>query len=229
MADNFSMRECKFTGVKLDKVGEDGTFSGYASLFGVTDLAKDQVARGAFAKSLEARGVRGVRMLFQHDPNEPIGQWLDISEDARGLKVTGRLAPGVARAREVLALMRDKALDGLSIGFKTVKSRKDAGTGVRHILEADLWEISIVTFPMLPSARVSEVKATAAPFPTTREFELWLRRDAGLTRGEARGVIARGFAKVKREREAAEQPTAKLAGQIREAAARIAIQGTTYA
>lgn len=221
MANEFSKRECKFTGVKLDKVGEDGTFTGYASLFGVTDLAKDQVAKGAFVKSLGVRGIGGVRMLFQHDPNEPIGQWLDIREDGRGLLVKGRLAPGVARAREVLALMRDKALDGLSIGFKTVKSRKDAGTGVRHILEADLWEISILTFPMLPSARVSEVKATATPFPTTREFELWLRRDAGLSRGEARGVIARGFAKVRREREATEQPTAKLAGRIRDAACRL--------
>ncbi len=221
MANDYSNRECKFTGIKLDKVSEDGTFTGYASLFGVTDLAKDQVAKGAFVRSLGARGATGIRMLFQHDPNEPIGQWLDIREDARGLLVKGRLAPGVARAREVLALMRDKALDGLSIGFKTVKSRKDAGTGVRHILEADLWEISIVTFPMLPSARVSEVKATATPFPTTREFELWLRRDAGLSRGEARGVIARGFAKVRREREATEQPAAKLAGRIRDAACRL--------
>ncbi len=228
MADTFSMRECKFTGVKLDKVTEDGTFSGYASLFGITDLAKDQVAKGAFAKSLASRGVGGIRMLFQHDPNEPIGQWLDVREDARGLKVTGKLSQDVARAREVLALMRDKALDGLSIGFKTVKSRKDAGTGIRHILEADLWEISVVTFPMLPAARVSEVKA-GAPFPTTREFETWLRRDAGLSRGEARGVIARGFAKVKREREAAEQPTARLAGRILSAARQLAAKGPSHA
>ena len=228
MADNFSMRECKFTGVKLDRVTEDGTFTGYASLFGVTDLAKDQVAKGAFTKSLMTRGVGGIRMLFQHDPNEPIGQWLDISEDARGLKVTGKLSPDVARAREVLALMRDRALDGLSIGFKTVKSRKDAGSGVRHILEADLWEISVVTFPMLPAARVSEVKAST-PFPTTREFEIWLRRDAGLSRGEARGVISRGFAKVKREREAAGDETARLTGRIRAAASTLAAKGPSHA
>lgn len=222
MADGFAAREIKFAGIKPDTVAGDGTFTGYASLFGVTDLAKDQVAKGAFAKSLAERGVGAIRMLFQHDPNEPIGQWLDISEDRRGLKVTGKLMPGVARAREVLELMRGKALDGLSIGFKTVKARKDAATGVRHILEADLWEISVVTFPMLPSARVSDVKAGGSPFPTTREFELWLRRDAGLTRGEARGDIARGFAKVKREREAADDQTARLAGRIRDAACRIA-------
>lgn len=71
----------------------------------------------------------------------------------------GRLATGVARAREVLELMREGALDGLSIGFRTVKARNEAGTGIRRILEADLWEISVVTFPMLAGARVETVKA----------------------------------------------------------------------
>ncbi|MGB8817626.1 MAG: HK97 family phage prohead protease [Rhizobiaceae bacterium] len=222
MVHDFSTRELKFTGVKLDKVDGDGVFTGYASLFGVTDLAKDRVEKGAFAKSVGERGVSGIRMLFQHDPNEVIGQWLDIREDARGLLVKGRLAQEVGRAREVLALMRAKALDGLSIGFKTVRSKKGSADGVRHILEADLWEISVVTFPMLPTARISDVKA--APFPTTREFELWLRRDAGLTRSEARGVIARGFAKVRREREATE-PAAMLAGRIRAAATTLQQQG----
>lgn len=217
MANEALVRELKFTGVALDKVEADGTFAGYASLFGVTDLAKDQVEKGAIARSLAMRGVTGIRMLFQHDPNEPIGQWLDIREDRRGLFVKGRLAAGVKRADEVLALMREKALDGLSIGFRTVRSRKDAGSGVRHILEADLWEISVVTFPMLPQARVAAVKG-APVLPTIREFELWLRRDAGLSRSEARGVIARGFAKVKREREAAQTTGERLAGRMRAAA-----------
>ena len=224
MVHDYSTREVKFTGVKPGTVDEDGVFSGYASLFGVTDLAKDQVEKGAFAKSLATRGVSGIRMLFQHDPNEVIGQWLEVREDARGLYVKGRLANEVARAREVLALMRAQALDGLSIGFKTVRSAKVASGGIRRILEADLWEISVVTFPMLPSARVSDVKAQS-PFPTTREFEMWLRRDAGLTRGEARGVIARGFAKVRREREAAGSTEAMLAGRMRHAAVRLAAKG----
>ncbi len=87
--------------------------------------------------------------------------------------------------------MRGGGLDGLSIGFRTVKARKDARTGLRHIIEADLWEISVVTFPMLPQARVSSVKAT---LPTIREFERWLTRDAGLSRTAAKTVIAKGFA-----------------------------------
>jgi len=100
-------------------------------------------------------------MLFQHDPNQPIGRWINIREDARGLFVRGQLTPGVGKSSEVLKLMRDGALDGLSIGFRTVRARKNAATGVRQILEADLWEISIVTFPMLPGARVERVKGTA--------------------------------------------------------------------
>lgn len=200
--------------VGLDR---DGTFSGYASLFERPDLARDVVEKGAFARSLMKRGTGGVRMLFQHDPNEPIGTWIDIREDERGLFVRGRLAKGVGRAREVRELMRSGALDGLSIGFRTVRSRKDAQKGVRRILEADLWEISIVTFPMLPEARVENVKLAAGRLPSVREFERWLTRDAKLTRGEARAVVTRGFASLVRERDATPQIHAALAERIRKA------------
>ena len=88
---------------------------------------------------------------------------------ARGV-VTAASPPGVARAREVHALMKTGALDGLSIGFRTIRARQDAKTGVRRILEADLWEISVVTFPMLPSARISNVKQ--ARFFRDRDTEL---------------------------------------------------------
>jgi len=160
----------KFANLELAGITGDGTFSGYASVFGEVDLGKDRIERGAFLSSLVERGPAGVRMLYQHDPNEPIGAWKTTREDERGLYVEGVLSPGVGRAREVLSLMKTGALDGLSIGFRTVKARTDAKTGVRRILEADLWEISVVTFPMLPSARVSNVKH--ARFFRDRETEL---------------------------------------------------------
>lgn len=144
----------------------DGVFSGYASLFGETDLARDVVEPGAFTASLARRGVGGVKMLWHHDPAEPIGTWTDIREDARGLAVRGRILTELARGREALVLMRAGAVDGLSIGFRTVRARpettgrKAAG---RRLLEVDLWEISLVTFPMLPSARVAAVKHAAGP------------------------------------------------------------------
>ncbi len=156
-------REVKFAPVDLKSVEADGTFSGYASLFGTVDLGQDLVMPGAFRESLAARGPRGVKLLFQHDPNEPIGVWLELNEDARGLHARGRLMPEVTRAREVLSLMRAGALDGLSIGFRTQQGRTDPASGVRRLDKIDLWEISVVTFPMLPEARVSTVKRRAAP------------------------------------------------------------------
>ncbi|KAB2910825.1 MAG: HK97 family phage prohead protease [Hyphomicrobiaceae bacterium] len=155
--------ELKFTPLDLKRVDLDGTFAGYASLFDKEDLGRDVIAPGAFRDSLAQRGPAGIRMLYQHNPAEPIGVWLSLTEDARGLYVRGRLMPDVARAREVLALMRAGALDGLSIGFRAVTGRRDAKTGIRRLLKVDLWEISIVTFPLLPGARVAQVKSRGGP------------------------------------------------------------------
>lgn len=130
-------------------------FEGYASLFGIPDLGRDVVMPGAFARSLAQRGPGGVRMLWQHDPAEPIGRWLSIGEDRRGLRVRGLLNPEVARAREVAALLRDGGLDGLSIGFRVVEARRERSPPMRRLIRLDLWEISIVTFPMQPGARIA--------------------------------------------------------------------------
>ena len=142
----------------LGAVTEAGVFEGYASVFGVADLGRDVVDRGAFAASLGKRGAAQIKMLWQHDPGEPIGAWLAVTEDAIGLKVRGRLNLAVARAREILALMREGQVDGLSIGFRTQRATQDRKTGLRHLKQIDLWEISLVTFPMLPQARVTAVK-----------------------------------------------------------------------
>ena len=136
-------------------VQPDGAFEGYASLFGVPDLGRDVVAPGAFRDSLARRGAGGVRMLWQHDPGEPVGRWLSLVEDRRGLRVRGRLSLGVARAREIAALIGEGAIDGLSIGFRVVEATRDRGSGLRRLLRVDLWEISVVTFPMQPGATVT--------------------------------------------------------------------------
>ena len=155
-----------------------GTFAGYASLFDVPDLGGDIVAKGAFRRSLKRRGPLGVKLLFQHDPSQPIGVWLSIVEDHRGLFVKGRLMPEIARAREVLALMRAQALDGLSIGFRTVKGSRDPTTGLRRLQEIDLWEVSVVTFPMQPEARISVVKSSSPPPPNSERRLLTRMRRA---------------------------------------------------
>ncbi len=216
-----SRRETKFLAVDFKQIDAKGVFEGYASVFGKEDLGHDIIMPGAFRGSLKKRGASQIKMLFQHDPKEPVGVWSHIAEDARGLFVRGRLNTQVARAREILSLMREGAIDGLSIGFHTLKGRTDPKTGIRKLREVDLWEISIVTFPMQPGARIQSVKHRGDRLPTTREFECWLTRDAGLTRREARTVIGKGYRAITAGRDAAGLPLpapAQLARKIRQAA-----------
>lgn len=214
--------EVKFCAADLRAVDRTGVFEGYASVFNRQDLGRDVVLPGAFRETLKKRGAEGVRMLFQHDPNEPIGVWEKIYEDARGLFVRGRITSEVAKGREVLALMRASALDGLSIGFRAEQGTRSKQTGVRRLRKIDLWEISVVTFPMLPDARVSSVKSegAAGAIPTPREFERWLTQDAGFTRSQARAVVRDGLKGLDPMRDAGRGSMMRqvLAEQITEAA-----------
>ena len=129
--------------------------SGYASLFGKTDQGGDVVQSGAYAKSLDRLASKGnsVKMLWQHDPAQPIGIWDEVREDNAGLYVKGRILLDVEKGREAAALIEAGAIDGLSIGYRTVRATKN-DTGGRLLSELELWEVSLVTFPMLPDARV---------------------------------------------------------------------------
>jgi len=140
-----------------------GEFEGYASLFGVPDGGGDIVQRGAFAASLRRRPPEKVRMLYQHSAGEPLGIWQEIKEDARGLYVRGKLTLDVQRAREVAALFASGALNGLSIGFRTSRAAKRGGN--RLLTEIELWEISVVTFPLLAGSSVTAVGADARNRP----------------------------------------------------------------
>ena len=159
-------------------IDADGTVEGYASLFGEVDAARDMVMPGAFRDTLRLRGLRRIPMLFQHDPAEPVGIWLELREDSRGLFARGKLIPEVARARELHALVKAGAVDGLSIGFRTASARVDPKTRIRKVSAIDLWEISIVTFPLLNGARVRTVKNKRLPYrislpkhdPSTERF-----------------------------------------------------------
>ncbi|MEM6824051.1 MAG: HK97 family phage prohead protease [Pseudomonadota bacterium] len=160
---------------------KDGhVIEGYASLFGRIDRGGDIVEPGAYARSLAAleKGGRRVKMLWQHDPSQPIGVWEEVHEDGRGLYVKGRILEGVARGREAAELLAAGAIDGLSIGYRTVKSQKD-DKGRRRLTDLELWEVSLVTFPMLPDARIggkgtepgeSVLRDLAAVFETARHM-----------------------------------------------------------
>lgn len=123
-----------------------GRVAGYASVFDVADRGRDVVRRGAFAGAAE-----GLPLLWQHDTGEPIGRVERLAEDARGLRVIAGLAD-TRRAREALALVRGRALTGLSFGYR-VKRAKATRTG-RELLAVEIVEVSLVTFPMQPLARV---------------------------------------------------------------------------
>ena len=175
---------------------QDGVFEGYASVFGVVDQGMDVVERGAFRKSL---GSRRVKMLWQHDMAQPIGVWDEITEDERGLFVRGRLLKEVDKGREAMALMRAGAIDSMSIGYRTMEAVAEGDGRVRKLTEIDLFEISLVTFPMLPDAKITAVKAIS----NERDFEKFLR-DAGYSRKEAVALTLHGYKALLKQRDAGE-------------------------
>lgn len=142
-------------------VDGSGRFCGYASLFGRADLSGDIVMPGAFARTLRLKEPERIGMLFEHDPKVRIGAWVLIEEDRRGLWVEGHLGDG-ADGRRAAALMAAGRLDGLSIGFRTVAADEDRRARVRRLIEIDLWEVSVVSSPMLPEARARAAGAVRA-------------------------------------------------------------------
>ena len=130
---------------------------GYASIFDVADDNGDIVAPGAFSRNRSRRLSQpcDIKMLYQHKVETPIGRWISAYEDARGLFISGEIFLSSQTARDVYALLEGGAIDGLSIGFQTVKARKEGAQ--RRILEAALWEVSIVTFPMARGARITKI------------------------------------------------------------------------
>jgi len=148
--------------LSLKSLDTQGKFAGYASVFDVVDSQKDVILRGAFAQTLKGR-VHEIKMLWQHQQDEPIGVFERMFEDKRGLYVEGKLLLDVARAKEAYALMKEGALGGLSIGYSPVKYRVDEKTGVRMLSQVDLWEVSLVTFPANEAAQITVVKHGIAP------------------------------------------------------------------
>lgn len=152
--------EMKYTALSsLTETGEVGRLRGYASRFGEPDQSGDVVMAGAFKASLDRlnKAGRSVKFLWQHDPARPIGVWRQVSENKTGLWVAGEVLTELSLGREAAVLMRAGAIDGLSIGYRVVRAEPNRETGGRKLIEVDLWEVSLVTFPMLPTARAESV------------------------------------------------------------------------
>jgi len=196
--------ECTFE-LKESDISEDGSFKGYGSIFGNRDLVGDVVNKGAFKESIKRKGPRGIRMLWQHNVSNPIGYYTDVHEDKKGLYVEGQLildtiktiktdedesvdtgVPNVPDAFRVHALMKRKAIGGLSIGYFIKNYEKDvewdSDKGIRYLNKLDLWEISPVTFPANTRAKITRVKdAGIFEAKTPRELEFALR-EAGIAK-----------------------------------------------
>ena len=175
----------EFRSITLElKADPQGVVSGYGSVFGGVDAYGDTVMPGAFVKSLAKRKPK---MLWQHDMDEPIGVWDDVREDAKGLFVQGRLAMKTEGGMEAYELLSMGAIDGLSIGFRTIADEVVQG-GTRLLKEVDLWEVSFVTIPADQAAVVQSVKSAM----TERAFETMLRSQ-GFSRWDAKIITADGW------------------------------------
>ena len=186
--------------------GKTGVFSGYGAIFGNTDSYGDVIEKGAFKDTLRAWEDKGKYppMLLQHgggglfggaaDDLLPVGKWTAMEENSKGLKVSGFLDPlDTDQGKKIYAGLKNGALDGLSIGFKTIKFRQGAKAGEprRYLETLDLMELSIVTFPANDKARIGNVKA--ADIKTIREFEEFLRDAGGFSNAAAKAIAAGGF------------------------------------
>lgn len=176
-----------------------GTFSGYGAIFGNVDSYGEIIKRGAFAQSLAEWKAKGKwpKMLCQHggwgvgaEDMLPAGKWDDMSEDSKGLKVTGHLfAMNTDRGQYLYEGLKSGELDSLSIGFQTIDSTTETRDGETYKLLTNLklWEVSIVTFPANDKAKISSVKNLTVD--QLREFENALR-DGGLSRADCRKAIS---------------------------------------
>lgn len=164
------------------KADDDGMVEGYGSVFGGVDTYGDTIEPGAFSKSI---GKRKPKMLWQHRMDKPIGVWDEVVEDGKGLRVKGRLAD-TELAREAKALIKMGAMDGLSIGYRTIRDEMQGNN--RILKEVDLWEVSFVTIPADAAATVTGIKA----FATERDFEAMLR-EQGFSRRDAKMITAEGW------------------------------------
>ena len=191
---------------KAEDVSADGTFTGYGSVFGNVDSYREIVLPGAFTDSIKAIKAGGdpLPMLWQHKSDQPIGGYTALSEDARGLKVTGFLLKDeVQQAAEAYALMKARIVKGLSIGYYVLADSYNEKDNVRSLITLDLREISPVTFPANQEAQVDNVKAAlslmlkSGQLPNMKDFEDFLR-EAGFSKTQAVAIANGGLSKLHR-------------------------------
>lgn len=175
-----------------------GLVEGYASVFGGVDSYGDTILPGAYEASLADHKAKGTApvMLWSHDMGAPIGRWTSFREDARGLVVAGQLNLKTSAGKEAFEHLQAGDLNGLSIGYRVAQGGAQFVNGVRQLAKLDLHEISVVSVPADPAARITSVKSSVRKPATVRELEDALELQLGFTRREAKTLIARGYAAI---------------------------------
>lgn len=203
------MKHIQFKNVafKASKVDDDGTFSGYASVFGNVDGGRDIVAPGAFAESIKRIKASGdpLPILWQHRSGEPIGGSDFLEEDDHGLKTNGFILKEISRGAEAHVLMKRRVVRGLSIGYYVEDSSYNEKEKVTTLKTVDLVEYSVVTFPMNSLAQIGDVKSAS----TIREFETFLRDVGGFNLQQAKAIASRGWGAVSEARDVHEESATK--------------------
>lgn len=198
-------------------VSQDGVFEGYGAVFGNVDFGGDVIAAGAFSQTIKdiAATGRKLPMLWQHDSYNPIGVFDEVKEDDTGLYVKGRVFVNTRQGADAYELLKGMAITGMSIGYGTVVSQRDENTGIRTLKQLDLYEVSLVTFPMNDAARVDSVKTKIADgeLPTEREFEKFLR-DAGFSKANAMSIAGHGIRSLLRDAEGKNANKSDLIGVL---------------
>jgi uncharacterized protein len=145
-------------GLKIKSLDEKtGKFSGVGAVYNNVDLGGDKILPGAFTKTL-GEGKQ-IPLLWQHNPSDPIGT-VKVTDSPQGLMVEGQLLLSDPTAQKAYQFMKAGIINGLSIGYDTVKSAMNGA--VRELQEIRLWEISVVTFPMNESAQVTSIKSMSS-------------------------------------------------------------------
>lgn len=183
--------------LEIKAVQEDGFFSGYGAVFGNLDWYNDIILPGAFKQTLADWAAKGKfpPVLWNHSTNEPIGVYTKMVEDEKGLYVEGKLLINdVPRAKSTHALLKAGAIDGMSIGYRTIKSSYNESTDIRELIQLGLDEISIVTMPANEKSTVTSVKSVLeeGKLPTLPEFEKFLR-ESGFSKSQATAIAGKGL------------------------------------
>lgn len=198
---------------ELKEHSETGEIAGYGAVYNNVDRGGDVIDARAFDLACSKAVATGSmpKMLFQHDPSRVIGLWTEMMSDDYGLHMKGRLLTELPLGNEVHVLLKNNAIDGLSIGYRTLDYTMERGGKVRRLKELALIETSVVTVPMNELATVTTVKS----LQTASDFERILLQ-AGVPQNFAQLITEHGFDEAKRlaTLEPGAETTSKKASQL---------------